>query len=335
MQSVTNHYIYIKTNTWWAKVKKKFYQLSHGKEYYHYTIEYYLHEALKHIRHQQYDIILLENRPDYAIKLKDITEARLVYHLHNEKLSYQVAHYREIYDAASRILTVSDYISSRVRTINPSDTKCIRVHNGSDITLFHPGKPSKITRSQLHIADDDFILYFSGRIIPEKGVLELIKAVRLLDHPHIKLLIIGSSFYGNVKADSPYIQALKAEAKAIQERIIFTGYIPYTELPNYLWISDVAVVPSLWEEPFGNTVVEAMAAGVPLITTRSGGIPEICEGVATIVERDDIVNSLAQSILDLYEHPEKRRQLSAAALERSRQFDKDTYARNFFEALTA
>ena len=98
-------------------------------------------------------------------------------------------------------------------------------------------------------------------------------------------------------------------------------------------MADVAVVPSMWEEPFGLTVVEAMAAGLPLITTRSGGIPEICEGVATIVGRENIVENLAAAILDLYEHPEKRQQMAVAALERSKMFSKETYAKNIFDAL--
>lgn len=98
-------------------------------------------------------------------------------------------------------------------------------------------------------------------------------------------------------------------------------------------MADIAVVPSLWEEPFGLTVVEAMAAGLPLITTRSGGIPEICEGVATIVERDNIIDNLAAAILDLYHNPVKRKQMSAASLERSKMFDKESYAKNFFAAL--
>ena len=89
----------------------------------------------------------------------------------------------------------------------------------------------------------------------------------------------------------------------------------------------------MWEEPFGLTVVEAMAAGLPLIATRSGGIPEICEGIATIVERENIVDNLVNVILDLYEHPEKRCQMALASVERAKLFDKEIYAQNIFKAL--
>ena len=89
----------------------------------------------------------------------------------------------------------------------------------------------------------------------------------------------------------------------------------------------------MWEEPFGLTVLEAMAAGLPLITTHSGGIPEICEGVAILVSRENIVEQLTGAILDLYKHPEKRMQMAQASLQRSISFEKNTYARNFFAAL--
>ena len=76
-----------------------------------------------------------------------------------------------------------------------------------------------------------------------------------------------------------------------------------------------------------------MAAGLPLITTRSGGIPEICERVATIVERENIVNNLSAAILDLYQHPEKRKQMVSASLKRAKDFDKRAYTEKFFAAL--
>ena len=76
-----------------------------------------------------------------------------------------------------------------------------------------------------------------------------------------------------------------------------------------------------------------MAAGLPLIATRSGGIPEICENVAIIVEREQIVENLTSAILDLYNHPEKRKQMYLSSLEHSKLLDKENYAKNFFDAI--
>ena len=336
LKSTVNHYVYIETNRLWDKVFKFFFKKRSQELYYHYSIEYYFHKAWKKLRKDHYDIILLDNRPGYSLNFKCPKGTLLYYYLHNDLLNKQINKAELIYKAADKIITVSDYISNCVKTINPQDTKCIRVHNGSDIHFFYPNRAATINRNSLNLSDNDFTIFYSGRIIPEKGVLELIKAVKQIkQYKNIKLLIAGSPFYGNVRNESNYIQELKHEADSIKDNIIFTGYIPYLKLPEYLWISDIAVVPSLWEEPFGNTVVEAMAAGVPLITTRSGGIPEICEGVATIVNRDNIVDNLTTAIIDLYERPEKRKQMSTAALERVKLFDKETYAENFFKALIA
>ena len=333
LKSEVNHYIYIKVNSWWNKLKKNIYKKTHVKEYYHYTIEYYLHEAIKDIRKQKYDVILLENRPGYAVKLKKVTDAQLVYHLHNEKLSTQIPQYQTIYDAASCIITVSNYIKGLVQTVNPGDSKTKTLYNGIDMSAFTSSTPTK-PRSSLRLSDDNFVLLFSGRITKEKGIMELIQAISTLKGiPNWKLLIVGASAYGRDEHPTPFIEELIKVAEPIKDRIIFTGFVDYKQIPSYLKMADIAVVPSMWEEPFGLTVVEAMAAGLPLITTRSGGIPEICEGVATIVEREHIVNNLAAAILDLYQHPEKRKQMATASLERSRLFDKETYARNFFQAL--
>ena len=78
LQSHANHYRYVKVDGWWARLRKKIYLKTHGgEEYYHYVIEYFFHQALKHIRRQHYDLIILENRPGYALKLKDCTAARM------------------------------------------------------------------------------------------------------------------------------------------------------------------------------------------------------------------------------------------------------------------
>jgi glycosyltransferase involved in cell wall biosynthesis len=333
--SKVNHYYYIDVNSLWAKIKRKVYYYLHGEEYHHHFIEYFLEQSIKHIHKKNYDCIILENRPSYSLKLKETTHAKLVYHLHNEKLTKQTPSYQVIYDAASLVICVSDFISKSVKTITPNETKCITVHNGIDLEAFSQ-KSSNITRQKAGLNDQDFVIIYSGRINPEKGIKELTQAMnKLNDYPQIKLLVIGSSFFGNATEDDDFAKELRDSTCNIQDRIFFTGFIPYKEVPSYLKLADLAIVPSMWDEAFGLTVLEAMAAGIPLITTKSGGIPEICEDVACIINRENIVENLTEAIVNLYNHPEIRTNMSEQSISRAQQFSKEKYAANFFKALSA
>ena len=334
--SSINHYEYIEVNSLWAKIKKNLYHKLHPDGYYHYTIEYYFREAWKRLQRQHYDMILLDNRPGYAVNIDVPKDSKLYLYLHNDLLNNKTKEYQLIYDKASRILTVSDYISNCVRTINPNDTKCISILNGIDLHAFSPNISPTISRSQLGLSDDDFVMVFSGRITKEKGVTELIEAlIRLKKHSNIKLLIIGSPFYGNTANDNPFVRDLKQKAEIIKERIIFTGFISYSLMPQYLKISDLAVIPSLWDDPCPNTVLEAQAMGLPIITTRRGGIPEeVTEKNAIMLNTDEhFVDKLTEAILDLYEHPDKRELMSKASIEHSKYYNHQRYAEDFFKAL--
>ena len=303
-----------------------------GEGYYHYSVEYFIHEACKHISKKRYDVIIIENRPAFALKLQGKTNAKLVLHQENDYLNSSLFGYSEIYQKYSCIINTSAYITQRVRTIAPNDSKCHTVLNGIDTQHFY--EAPAFSRYNIGLNENHFVIVFSGRLTPEKGILELILAIKQLKNTvNCKLLIIGASAYGKDKKPTPFIEKLEKETEPIKDSVIYTGYIDYKIIPSYLKTADIAVIPSMWEEPFGLTIVEAMAAGLPLITTRSGGIPEICEGVATIVERNNIINNLADAIFDLYLHPQKRKQMSAASLKRSKMFDKETYAKNFFNAL--
>ena len=148
-------------------------------------------------------------------------------------------------------------------------------------------------------------------------------------------MIIGGTFFGNTNEEDEFILSLKEKAKEIEDRIVFTGFIPYDMMPDYLKLADVATIPSNWDDPFPTTVLEAQAMGLPIITTRRGGIPEeVTEDNAILLDTNEyFTDNLATAILDLYQHPEKRQIMAAASLERSKLFDKETYAKNFFTAL--
>ncbi|MCR5434886.1 MAG: glycosyltransferase family 4 protein [Bacteroidaceae bacterium] len=334
LKSDVNRYVFIDVTSLRARIARRFYGKRHRGEYYNHFIEYYFEKVFAHLKKQNYDIILLENSPGHALKLSQRGYHNLMLHLHNDLLNADSRQHDVIFSSLSKILTVSDFVKGRVSTIHPS-SKIRTVYNGIDLAQFHANATGAVKRKDVGFSDEDFVMVYSGRINPEKGISELIDATALLLKriPSLRLLILGSSFFNDAKCENAFILSLREKAKSIEDKIFFTGFVPYPQVSSYLHLADIAVLPSMWEEPFGLTIVEAMAVGLPLVTTRSGGIPEICEGVATIVERHDIVNNLVSAILDLYEHPEKRQQMAAASVERAKQFDKDTYARSIFQAL--
>ena len=336
LQSIVNHYYYIHTDSWSARLKKHLLARKNPDTYHHYSIEFFLYESFKHIKKENYDIIILNNRPGYAEVLDGKTSAKLVYNLYNDKLNNTTRSHQRIYDAASLIISTSDYISNRVRTIGDDANKCVTVYSGIELDKFTPIISPRVCRKDLGLKPSDFVLLFSGRVNKEKGVMELVSAIQKLEqYQSIKLLIIGSSFYGNTNKEDDFIQSLKHKSNTVKDRIVFTGFIPYEMMPDYLKLADVATIPSNWDDPFPTTILEAQAMGLPIITTRRGGIPEeVTEENAILLETDEkFVDNLAAAILDLYEHPEKRAQMSAASLKRSKLFDKETYAKNFFAAL--
>ena len=337
LKSKVNHYYYVDTTSIIAKIRKRLYlRKAGGNEIHHFSIEYFIEQILKHLRKHAYDLIIIENRPAYSLKVKKVSNAQVVYHIHNSKLTKDSTYAKEIYYAADKIICVSDFITKEVKSIVPNDNKCITVHNGIDLNAFAPNNRSGICRKDLGLTEDDFVLLFSGRINREKGISELLDAILSINEfSNIKLLVIGSSFYGGSSTEDHFINSLKEKTECISNRVFFTGFIPYDKMPDYLSLADASVIPSIWDDPFPTTVLEAQAMGLPIITTKRGGISEeVTKENAILLETDEhFVDNLANAILDLYQHPEKREAMSKASLERSKLFDKETYAKNFFAAI--
>lgn len=338
LKSTVNHYHYIDIDSLWAKIKRKIFLYTSYKNVLfmnNHFIEYYFVKAFKHIIKQKYDIIIMENRPSYALKLRKVTNAKLICHLHNELLTANSDNAIDIYNSLDRIITVSDYITKCVKTINKNDQKCVTVYNGINLKSFTPNCISLLKREDIGLNPQDFVLVFSGRINQEKGIFELIKAMKQLSkETRIKLLVIGGSFFGNDVQDNDFIKKLKEIAFSIKERIIFTGFIPYEMMPHYLKLSDVAVIPSIWNDPFPTTVLEAQAMGLPIITTKNGGIPEeVSNDNAILLETNDFfIESLAKKILWLFEHPIERHIMGVSSKNHSTKFNKERFAEDFFNA---
>lgn len=326
-------YHYINTTSLWARVHRRLIRNRLAYGYYNYFITYFYERCLGRLLAGKFDVIVLENRPGYAIDLRRRTHAKLVAHVHLDSLEPNTYMSTDICNALDAAVGVSDYICRRIQSIGVQ-LPCYTVHNGID--LIHFNEATAARREDYGLAADDFVLIYIGRVSPIKGVTELVQAMRQMSHiKNLKLLVVGGNFFGNDhKGDLQFFNDLRREAEPLRDRIIFTGFQPYDRLPSLLKMADLAVLPSVCQEAFAMTVVEAMASGTPVVTTYSGGAPETCIGVARIVEQGPgLPDRLRMNIEDLYEHPEMLHQMSVAGTERSKQFSREQYAARFITTL--
>ena len=150
---------------------------------------------------------------------------------------------------------------------------------------------------------------------------------------HVKLLCIGSANFGKF-AFSRYERKIKKLSEKNKDRIIFTGYIDNGEIYKFASLADVQCVPSLWEEAAGLVVIEAMAEGLPLIITRSGGAVEyVNDTVALLIERDNLIDHLKEVICYMEQHPDVRKQMSQSARAQSKKYDEVTYYKKFVDTI--
>jgi len=319
-------FVFINTDTFISKIKKRMFRYTNKNLYYHYSWEFFISKVTHKVKEENFDVIIVENRPGFALRLSKSTNAKLILHLHNDMLNIDSKDAFEIFSLYTKILTVSKYIKERVDTIKPTN-KVQVVYNGIDLEKFKNPFYPEINRKNFHLSEDDFVVVYAGRIEPVKGVKELLKAFSLLaNYKKIKLLIVGGG-NGNINKGE-FFSEMDELASSMPEKVFFTGFQPYDKIPSILSFCDLAVVPSIWEDPFPTTVLESLAAGLPLIVTRSGGIPEaVNENNAIILERNvNLVSNLANSIVELYQNKDKRALMSVHAKESSKLFDKDIYA---------
>ena len=161
-----------------------------------------------------------------------------------------------------------------------------------------------------YAAPEEKIIFFVGRMVREKGVQVLIEALPKVrwGYHDAKLLICGGGQRDHLVNLAAYL--------GMERHVYFAGFVPDEDLQKIYSISDIACFPSLYE-PFGIVALEGMAAGVPVVVSDAGGLPEVVENNVTgITTYAGNPNSLADGLLKLLHEPETGRRLVAAAHER-------------------
>jgi glycosyltransferase involved in cell wall biosynthesis len=140
------------------------------------------------------------------------------------------------------------------------------IHNGVDTGRFQPGGREHGWRRGHAIPDDARLLISVGRLVGWKGLQVIVEAIAPLDGVHY-------AFAGEGPMAEPLLR--QAAELGISDRVHRLGGISHDRLPAVLRQADVFVQPSVGEEAFGITLVEAMAVGLPVLASRQGGMPEI------------------------------------------------------------
>ncbi len=198
------------------------------------------------------------------------------------------------------------------------------IYNGVDLKKFQPVADSSAKeklRKEYGIGKDDLLLLFVGSGFERKGVKFLLQALGKLKRDKVKLLVVGK---GRANAYAGLINSL-----GIKEQVVFTGVIEERE--RVFQCADIFVFPTMYE-PFGNVHLEALATGLPVITTsRSGAAETITSKVnGFVVEEPSHVDEIAESIEYLYDDS-VRKQVGIEARKLAEQFTLERNTREILE----
>lgn len=160
---------------------------------------------------------------------------------------------------------------------------------------------------------------YVGRITREKGVETLVHAVPLLREKRVTVLLVGDG------PDRKEIETLIHDLE-LHDRIRITGFLPHDEVPAVLQHSDLLVLPSDYEE-LGSILLEGMQMGLPIVASRTGGIPDIIEhGRNGLLAEPGHPRAFATAIDRLLQNPHLAHRLGSEARQRAKAYDWNTLA---------
>lgn len=212
---------------------------------------------------------------------------------------------------ARKIIAVSNFTKWELTNYYKIPESKIKViHNGVDINKFKPAEDKRKVKAELGFNPDDIAIVSVGRLYARKGLFTLIQSM-----PAVIKRFSNAKFVISGKGQSDEMKKLIAHAERIgvKKNIVFTGYYPDNKLPKLYQAADVFAFSTFYEHhPFA--VLEALATGLPVVTTTVGGIPETIEsGRNGFLVEPFNEKQFADKIVYLLEHPGVAAEMGALA----------------------
>jgi glycosyltransferase involved in cell wall biosynthesis len=305
------------------------------------------------LQHQGCHVIHLQHCSQYAPILRALNpKAKIVLHLHAEWFSQcDPAILATRLKAVDLLTTVGDYVTEKTRRSFPAVApRCATTYNGVDVQEF----PRDADYSAGRKRKEKRILY-CGAVSPHKGVHILFEAFALVaqEYPDVHLDVVGplgnypieenfdlkdvetikmvapyyakghrslmrSIFHHSSSRKSEYLTHLETSLPPdVAGKVSVLGMIPRRELLDRYYSSDVFAFPPIWDEGFGLPPIEAMAAGLPVVASRSGTVQEtVVHGLTGLLVRKNNVGELAQALLLLLKDDTRREAMGRAGRRR-------------------
>ena len=256
---------------------------------------------LKSAIDSSFDLIHVFNRPRFVLALmENLPDVKFSLSLHNEMFHPEKIPYDDAVKCIERVRfinTVSKYIADSVKYRLPMAAEKIHVvYSGVDIEKHKPnwtseGLANKMSMKEKFGLQNHKVVLFVGRLSIKKGVHVLLHAMKkvMAENPKTALVIVGSKWYGKNESDD-YVKSLQILAHSLTGPIVFTGFVPPYDIPAYYNVGDVFVCASQWNEPLARVHYEAMASGLPIITTDRGGNAEVVDDCGNGIAIDDYKN---------------------------------------------
>lgn len=307
---------------------------------------YFLRKVSKHIARKNHRKILFENAIIQTHILRwhknqERYKGRVYVHIHNEITNFYKTYE---YLAGAKIIVVSKFIKDSLiaksaqgnEGSGPLQNVSV-LKNAVDNTRFTAmtrKRASKLLHQQYTIDASRKIVLFSGRLTPEKGIDVLLRALDRVKEQNYQLLVVGSSFFGT-DIKNPFLKELRDLTEAHREHVTFTGYIDYDNMPLLYRGCDFAVLPSVCNDAAPLTVIESITAGLPMITTNRGGIPEYASDKAAILLDTDetLEQSIAKNIEKLLREDDTLQAMSKAGQKAAKDMTLYNYYRGLLEKL--
>jgi len=222
---------------------------------------------------------------------------------------------RFVCNLADRILVNAVSIREWLLEQGVDERKIVLIRNGIDMSVYHESLRTVALQRELQIPSGTPIVVMLSRLNPQKGVEDFIKAAGLINrsHPEVWYLVVGEKLQfidGVFSEDKEYLQGLHdiAAEYGVSNRIRYTGH--RLDTPDILANAAVSVLPS-YSEGLSNTLLESMAAGVPIVATNVGGNPELIkDGLNGLLVPPHSPEQLAKAIISILDNPVRAKKFS-------------------------